>query len=467
MKYQFGGLLTMLISLFILSSCENPSRVGLELSPEDQLLGELIDTLTVYAKTIPSDTTVTSGSSQFPLGYLQDPVLGNSRAEIAFAVAPHDGDSRIPLDAHIDSAILVINYGTEFTGDSLNSTNKVDVYQLSQAYQLGNKYYNTEQLPGETDPIGSVSIHRYAFTDSVRINSVKNNKDTAINVGPQLRIPLNPEKLKTIFSSQYDSAEFADGAKFHSIVKGFKVKVDEASHVGIGGIVNLEVGDENGLYVYYRNDESDTVRQSKYFAMDRSQTMASISHDFSEAITAQISDDSDAHSFERVFVEGPVGLVTKVSFPFLEQLKEKDLVINKAELILQTDQSITFPTPAPRLTLYRKDIAGQPKPVPDGDTRQNYDPRSFGTSFGGHYIEDQKYYSFILTSFVQDFLMGKFQSPTVFIGPASVSDKETVPYTTVINTSSRAVLHGTTGTESQVKLKIYYTKKRNELPPRT
>lgn len=464
MKYHFRDLLTLLIGLFILGGCENPSQVGLDVSPEDQLLGDLIDTVTIYTKTVPADSVSTPGSGQFPFGYLQDPIIGSSASELAFGVAPNEHDSRIPAEALIDSAILVLNYGTEFTGDSTESTNKVEVFQLSQPYELGEKYFNTASIPNEDEAIGFASIHRYAFTDSVEIATVEDNKDTTINVIPQLRIPLDAEKIRAIFSSQYDSAEFANANTFHARVKGFKIKVNESAQVGTGGIVNLSIGSGNGLYVYYKNDEEDTVRRSNYYAMDKSQTMASIKHQFSQDIQDQLSDEDPNNLYEKTYVAGPLGLITKVTFPFLDELKNKGIVINKAELIIQPDPSslgIPFPTPAPRLTLFQRDLAGQPIPVPDGDTRQNYDPRSFGTSFGGYFNKDEEYFSFILTSFIQDYLAGKFTAPAVYIGPASASDKQTVPYLPVTNTASRAILSGNSGTDSNVKLKIYYTKKND------
>ena len=463
MKYTFRDLLTLLIGLFILGGCENPSLVGLDVNPEDQLLGDLIDTVTIHTKTIPSDSIVTPGSSQFPLGFMQDPIIGSSAAELAFGIAPNDGDSRIPLGVIIDSAILVVNYGNDFTGDSTNSTNQIEVYQLEDAYALGEQYYNTASIPHQTDPLGSVSIHRYAYKDSVRISTVENNQDTSINVIPQMRIPLDGEKLRSIFSGSYDSAEFADGNTFHNLVKGFKIKVNQDAQVGVGGIVNLNVGTGNGLYVYYRHEE-DTVRRTNYYAMNRSQTMGSVQHQFSPEVEAQMAEDAGEIQ-EKVYVAGPLGVNTQISFPFLDQLKGLGIVVNKAELVLYPDPSAleeSFPTPAPRLTLFQRDLAGQPKPIPDGDTRQNYDPRSFGVGFGGFYQEEPQQYTFILTSFIQDYLMDKFTSPSVYIGPASPLDEQTVPYLPVINAASRAILSGNAGGSFDMQLKIYYTKKNNQ-----
>jgi uncharacterized lipoprotein YajG len=66
MKYYFRDLLTLLISLFILSGCENPSKVGLDVDPGDQIHGALIDTLKVHAVTVKEDSVLRGALRSFP-----------------------------------------------------------------------------------------------------------------------------------------------------------------------------------------------------------------------------------------------------------------------------------------------------------------------------------------------------------------------------------------------------------------
>src|SRR5690606_13610959 len=151
-------------------------------------------------------------------------------------------------------------------------------------------------------------------------NTVVDDHDTTIRVGPQLRIPIQGDKLKAIFASSYDSASFNNSTTFQEKVKGFKIKVDETSSTGTGGIVNVAPTSGNGLYIYYKNDIEDTVRRTKYYTMDPSQSMASIHHTFAADIQSQLnSEDLD---FETVYVEGAIGLETKISFPYLAKLKD-------------------------------------------------------------------------------------------------------------------------------------------------
>src|SRR3546814_4925828 len=102
-------------------------------------------------------------------------------------------------------------------------------------------------------------------------------------------------------------------------------------------------------------------------------------------------------------------------------LKNRNIAINKAELVLYTSTDMPgdeFGIHAPRLTLYREDIAGQRQPVPDGDSRTSNnsyagDGRSlwyrYGNwrAFGGFMDEGESRYVFHLTSYIQDILQDR------------------------------------------------------------
>src|SRR5690606_10931111 len=220
MKYYFRDLLTLLISLFILTGCENPSKVGLDVDPGDQIYGELIDTLSIRAVTIKEDSILTRGLFQIPFGYFNDPIIGESSANIQFAVQNvAAGDSRIPTDASIDSAIMVINYGYDFFGDSLNSAMKIEVKQLSTPYEIGKNYPNNASWAVSPALYGEKTLTKYAYRDSVLIRTVINDRDTSVRVAPQIRIPMDAAKIKSLFDGNIDSSQFAQHDYYHNRVK--------------------------------------------------------------------------------------------------------------------------------------------------------------------------------------------------------------------------------------------------------
>lgn len=463
MKYSFRDLLTLLMSLFILSSCDNPSLVGLDVEPGDKIQGQLIDSLAIQTFTAREDSMVTTGASQTPFGYLNDPVIGETSSDLAFAVAPLETeDSRIPVNAVIDSAVVVLNYGVAFFGDSLNSNYQLEVKQLNSPFVLGKSYYSTDQWDVKPETIGGINLTRFAYKDSITIRKRIDDKDSVVTVAPQLRIPLNGAKLKSIFDGTIDSTKFANAEEFQQHVKGFYISLNKEAQVGLGGIVHFAISsEENGIEVYYKQP-GDTVQTIKRYAMASAQTAAAITHTYRTEVQQQL--DNPNQNYATVYAQGIGGLKTVVTFPDLENLKNQDLIINKAELVVYTDGEATgntFTAQAPRLTLYRKDISGQRKPVPDGDTRPNYsDPRSFGITFGGYYDKEKKRYLFTLTSYIQDILEGKINDSGIYISPAALSDVNSVPYLPVVNVASRAILAGGnhSNNDMKTKLNIYFSK---------
>lgn len=465
MKYHSQDLLTLLISLFIFSSCSNPSLVGLNVDPGDQIQGQLIDSMTIHSSTIREDSVITSGSPSVVLGYLKDPAIGESTASFAFALAPlSSGDSRLPANITIDSAVLVMNYAKTFFGDSTGSAFNIEVNQLAQPYRFDKRYYSNEIWDVNPELIGHKSISRFAYNDSVRITQNINGKDTLVRVVPQLRIPLDGSKLQTIFDSSIDSATFNNDDNYNDIVKGFYVSVNQSTQEGLGGFGQLAINSEqNGIEIYYKLPDS-TSQSVRRYAMSSNQTSAAITHVYSAEVNDQLSSTDKDQSV--VYAQGPAGLTTLISFPDLESLKNQNLVVNKAELVLYVDSDATgstFTHQAPRLTLFRKDIAGQYMPIPDGDTRVNpsgysiSDPRSFGLAYGGFYDKDKKRYLFTLTSFIQDVLQGKTPNRALYLTPASLLDFS-VPYSPSIQATSRAILGGGSNPEYKMKLNIYFSK---------
>ena len=466
MKYHSQDLLTLLISLFIFSSCSNPSLVGLDINENDQIQGRYTDTVTIHASTFRAEESITSGSTVTPFGYLKDPTIGETSSSFAFALAPRtSGDSRLPAGITIDSAVLTLNYSNHFFGDTTTgSTYHIEVNQLQEPYKFNSPYTSAEVWKKETAIVGSKSINKFAYKDSILVDKRVDGKDTVIRIAPQLRIPMDGAMLKSLFDHNLDSATFADQNKFHERVKGFYVSINQASQVGKGGIINLSLSNEvNGIEIYYKLPDS-TSQSTRRYPLSHAQSASAITHSFTNDVEAQLN--SSAEDQSTIYVQGLSGLNSKISFPYLDYLKDQGIIVNKAELVMYVDQAATgsdFTQQAPRLTLYRKDIAGKFTPIPDGDTRtsnrgQPSEPRSFGVAYGGFYEKDKKRYVFTLTSFVQDILLGKTKNKEIYLTTANERDLAQVPYAPDFRIGSRAVLGGGSNANYKMKLNLYTSK---------
>ncbi|WP_134089460.1 DUF4270 family protein [Olivibacter sp. XZL3] len=510
MKYYTRDLLTLLISLFILSSCKNPTGIGLDNNPGDSFYGTLNDTVTLKTVTLRDDSArsvprqANSSSNipaininQLPFGYYNDPVFGETQANVALAVLrPESGDIRLPENAQIDSAVLVIRYGSSFVGDSVSSVYQVNVKQLDEVYAPNTVYYSTKAWNVKSEEVARKEIRHFNLKDSISvIVRGSTGQDSTVRRGPELRLRLNNAFISNLLSHTLDSATVNSEAGFLNHAKGLYLTVDKSVQQGVGGLATLSPNGQltssgsstpNFMEVTYRvpDSEGGTDTLTKLFPIPlpaNSSTgspftymTASVEHNFSPVIQNQLANANVNQT--TVYAQAMGGLRTRVSFPYIDQLKGKKIAVNRAELVVYVeDDNNASARPAPRLTLYRKDVAGNNQPIPDGDSRSVPDPRSQFPSLansgagayalGGIYDDKNKRYVFTMTSFVQDVILGKVQQSDVYIAPVSEtpSQMNTIPFWPDITTPSSVVLKGYNPEDAQArneirtKLNIYYT----------
>ncbi|MGK6349981.1 DUF4270 family protein [Parapedobacter sp. DT-150] len=489
MNYHIKDLLTLLIGLFVLGACTNPSGIGLDVDPEDQITGVLTDTLTLEAITLRDDSARSSTFNQTVFGWFADPVIGETVADLALAIGKPASVPRIRPDAEMDSVILVLPYGAEYFGDTLNTAFSLQVRQLGEPYTDGT--YSSKQWAVGDEVVGTKTISRFAYklSDSVSLTKYIDGKDSVVKDIPQLRIALSAAFFKELFSESIDSAQLSTEAGFNDHVKGLYLSVDDAATTGIGGLVTLRgTSGITGIELVYRqpNGEEgdaagiDTVRTflpttigDSYTGSTYQRITSSIKRTYTAEVQAQL--ENPTGGYDRFYLQAPAGLRTRLRIPYIDSLKGRNIAVNKAELVLYVDSETpegNFELQAPRLTLYREDIAGQRQPLPDGDSRSSSngfsgDGRSLWyryngqwMAFGGHLDSGKKRYVFHLTSYIQDLLLGKINSSEFFVAPAAASDNS-VPYYPVLNTGNRAVIQHGTDPNLKMKLNIYYTESAN------
>jgi hypothetical protein len=284
-------------------------------------------------------------------------------------------------------------------------------------------------------------------------------------VPPQLRIPINSSFIRTNFFNA-DSTRFVDNTKFNNFIKGLYVTVDHSNNSS--GIVffNLASDRRNGLDLYYKTTAGTVIDTAfRHFGVARDSTAATIKHTYSPAVQTQLN--NPGQQFSTVYTQPMGGLRTKINFPFIAALKQKlpNILINKAELVVSIEGgSDNIFTAAPRMILYRTDIADQRQPLPDNNTGQTQagtsDPRVLTPDqFGGFYDAAKKRYTFIITAYIQDILNGKLNQYDTYIAPVYLDDplnKLLFPAATG-STAARSILGGGSNATYKMKLNIIYT----------
>ncbi len=464
MKFFRLDLLALLISLFILNSCKNPSGVGLGLDPATQLGGAFTDNTAIVVNTVPEARVVTSGLAKTPLTLFRDPVLGTTVSNIAVLLnLPGSTAYTLPTGTIvIDSAVLVLKYAKGFYGDSLTSKYKVNVYQLKQRI-TSQAYYNTmnwDSLADKTNLLGTRTFFARP-NDSIQIYSIITGApDTLIKVPAQLRIPISKDFInKILFNAS--SSQLSSNTIFNNNVKGLYITLDQNGTTGAGG--NFMFGLADSLNVYYRTLNGSTIDTTSV-ALELGTHAAQITHTRSAAVTAAIGDSTTSNGV--IYLQGLAQLKAKISFPNLKSILTAaggNIVINRAELVVTPVPQSTIPFPAQsKLTMYRYDIAHQPIELQDANST---DPRSGGVgTFGGFYNSTTKSYHFVVTGYIQDLLDGKTVDYGAYIATVDTTNTTSVDISPTPQTAGRTIAVGTITDktsplyDSRIKLNIIYTK---------
>jgi hypothetical protein len=469
MKFIKLDLLTLLISLFLFASCENSSTIGLEVDPTIAVQGALVDTVTISSRTIAEDIASTYGATRHPMGFLKDPTFGSTEASLAMAVNLSEAAYSFGTNPVLDSAVLVLNYGGEFYGDS-TATYSIDVHQLTKNLTDEPSFYSNKEYTYNSLLIGNKTGKLFPKTPYKVTDIVPGKADTLRTVTPQIRIKLNNAFIKSNIMD-LGTTDLKYNSNFVKAFKGLHVQINKTSSTGVGGIMFFDFAASNSsLALYYKKQNAtiatatDTVPVNFPIATSSNPIAATIKHTYTAEIADQLANPTKQYPV--TYLQPLAGLRNKISFPYLSKFATNagKIIVNKAELVidLATGSDVIPFNAAPRLALYRYDIAEKRQNLPDnnaGSSTSAPDPRNKGV-FGGYYNVLTKQYVFIITGYVQDLLDGKTKDYGTFLAPSPIAEGEFALFPS-ISTGARSVIgafkNPVTG-GNLMKLNIYYTK---------
>ena len=458
MKLYKLDLLTLLISLFILGGCQNTDSIGLDVDPATDISGNFIDTVTITSATVREDTVLTNTLSQYPLGYLSDPIFGKTTANIAMSLTLDPPGLTFGTNPVLDSAVLVLHYGKEFYGDS-TSLFQVEVHQLKNALNSSTAYYNTMPQSYNSTVIGSKKL-RFNIKDSVRVTEIITGKaDIQTNKAPQIRIPISSSFITSNFLNA-TSTTLSTDELLNKEVKGFYLTINKAQSSGPGGIAFFNLTDSSRLEIYYKNDSGTTIDTTlhKFPIVSNSMpVVADFNHDYTGTdILNNLNNTATQNNL--TYIQGLGGLRTKIRFPYIDKLKSLgNITINKAELIVSVVGGTDTFKPASRLIMYRTDIANQNQYIPDFSIDQTVSLTDI--DFGGFYNATNKQYKFLITTYIQDMLKGKIKQYDTFIAPVEDAFNRSDGFSASGNTAGQAAIgSGKSGVSYKMKLNIIYSK---------
>ncbi|UKT63801.1 DUF4270 domain-containing protein [Pedobacter mucosus] len=455
MKFTKQDLLTLLIGLFLFASCKNPDGVGLDVDPGTAITGTLVNTEKIISTTVRESDISTAGLTRHPLGYMVDPVFGKTEASLAMTVWPLNVSYDFGTTPTLDSAILVLNLGTQFYGDTTSSKYSINVYQLTNPIV---NYKSSDIQAHNSTLLGNFNSRIFPNTPIKISDIIAGKTDTLKTVKAQIRIPLDKAFIKASILDLGTTGS-STNAKFVESFKGLYAEVSKTASTGVGGIAFIDFAATNSyLQLVYKhaNASSGIDTTSVNFPINNSSGIvaANIKHDYTGTpVKTQL--DNPSTQYDVTYNQALVGVKTKISFPDLTKFIATygKAIVNKAELVVNlSNGTYSYPFSAPqRLSLYRWDIAEQPANLTDYTNYVNSNP----AAFGGYFDSVNNRYVFLVTSYVQELIDGKVKDYGTFIAPTSATEFQTTPSAT---SAARSIIGSFGNTTNKVKLNIYYTK---------
>ncbi len=422
----------LIFSLFsILSfSCYNKFTIGLDLLPKEDLTSmQIIDTITIVGRTVESEPVRTDQPSALLIGRYEDPYFGTTSAGFVVQMLLIDYPG-FPDDIVLDSICfkLPLYYSKDdkdaYYGDPFSPV-RVHVYRISNELNSSDKHYSNEVVDTSGYTLIGDEVIRFSPSDSM------------------LTIKLSNDFGQYLIDNE-DDIFYSYGTYFHQIIKGFYFE----PYQGNGAIYKVDINKDRWhtkfkMVMYYHTESKpDSERIFNGVQGNNLSLRYNVyKHDYTNAAFYQQLQNPDDYNNTMIFLQGMGGTKAKIKFPYIKNLRKKNFVINKAELIFKIpEQTIGKYPPISEIALMGKDTAGNEVFFQDF-----IEPVS--NSYIGAKLENYNEYRLNVTRFIQAVINGNYDNIDFYIvNKTSSTDFKRTVLSTSLNTSE------------PMKLVIFYTK---------
>jgi Domain of unknown function (DUF4270) len=343
MKNIWKAFLGLAVCLIVTASCNKTSLLGSELFENDKLNLQFTDTLSLNAlNDAPTPVLMhvkgITGYDNLPIGNMPDAYFGSLQSSIyaQFGLQNVAAPTFPSLDsAKIDSVRFIMPYNAGGIYGDTTAVQKLVVYRLTEQI-LGDSIYSNKTFANATTALGSLTFKPTPNTTSQRILTAlpgATKTDTFID-RPHVSIPLDINFGREIM--RLSSTTLADTA-FQTWLKGIVIKAETPANCMLnfnmsptaGTIPTGQVSRVTGIYIYYRNSATDTMRREYIFYTSGQPRYANYKNDFQNGkVKDFVNNPKRADSL--IFLQSLGGSVARLEFPYLKNMG--NIAINKAEL---------------------------------------------------------------------------------------------------------------------------------------
>lgn len=384
-------LVVITLGVYLTSCTKKGQIIGVEIRPTNEIELGSNDTSSIIAYSILQDSLVTSNYTRVLIGSHMDATFGQTNASYytQLRLQPNLVDFNFGQNAVIESLILSLSYDGYY-GDT-NTYQTFKVYELSEALNSdsGYYYYSGDQVSHYGEELASITFQPKPNTLIIRPDST--------TIEPLIEFDLLSQSSQfadKILSTPLEILQDPD--KFLDYINGLCVIAEPVNQGGAILYFNL-LSTRSDLTIKYRNDASadiayeiplvdSTTRFNKFDHND----YLDASGDFKSHVLA----GNTGLGQENIYVQALAGVVTKIKFPFVNNLKtNNNIVINSAELIVSVNEDINSILPPDRLIFVKINS--------DGTTSTFIDVLEGDSYFGGVYDSTNLEYRFQIARYIQ------------------------------------------------------------------
>lgn len=335
-KLRLGLFFLSLIVIFSCKKKNDDSVLGLDVQPENDLVGVTItDSVSLYMYTQKVEAVRSFNDQYKYLGSNQDPIFGRTDASIYtnFSISNNQTNVTFGSNPVLDSAEIIIR----FLGDALGDTSTAltyDVYVLNDKLVSSTSYSSTSTIPKSFSKISTLTGKL---------------KTRGSNVC--LILPLDNNLAQYILQT---NSNLTNNTAFQNAYKGFYITTSNtpSGAPGSGAIRRFDLDDNvSGVNIYYHDGNSVSSKgQSFQFTFRGIDALRfnSINHDYALAYNNLFDQLTGTESLatlkgnSNVYLNCFGGTRIKINLPYLKNFTDSQNVsISRAELIIKIDETVS------------------------------------------------------------------------------------------------------------------------------
>ena len=394
------------LMIIILFSCRKSNDFGLEVQPNQDLLSvNQTDSTSIITYSAIEDSLRTDelpGSNL--LGSYVDPYFGSLETSIYTQIRLESSYDFRPngtttLDSLIVDSVILYLALDGYYGNLGSQT--FEVYQLNENLSVDSSYYTNSTI--DANPTNLISSNVSLINPNPQVPGYVKGElvDEAI-----LRIPLSIDDFAIPIMQQSGNSTLDgnDGEnEFLDWFKGLLISTNNSSqNINQGAIYYTDLlSSYSKITLFYRDTsgiaaDHDTLSFDFNINANCARFHSSVI-DYSSSIVENTVNDTTLGQ-ELFFIQSLGGCKGMIFFPYLDEIIDSSIIINKAELILPFQYYILDAyTPASTLILTRENSNGDAVFLPD----------FFESNHGGSIDLINKNYRFNITRYINEIVAGE------------------------------------------------------------